>query len=134
MIAGQGHRPPAREAGPELLVLAKWEEFTGWFLGHTGRWPRSVRFTLCRRAQDHALDVAELLVVARYEPRRRRDHLKRVNLILERMRLLLRLAREMGAVSPKGFESSMRSIDEAGRMIHGWRKSLEATRAGRGGS
>ena len=64
-------RPPAREAGPELLVLANWEEFTGWLLEHTVRWPKSARFTLCQRVQNHALDVIELLVVARYEPKER---------------------------------------------------------------
>jgi hypothetical protein len=58
-------RPPAREAGPELLVLQRWEEFTGWLLAHTARWPKSARFTLCQRVQNHALDVTELLVVAR---------------------------------------------------------------------
>lgn len=132
MIPGQGTRPPAREAGPELLVLARWEEFSGWLLQHTGRWPRTVRFTLCRRVQEHALDVAELLVAARYDPRRRRDHLRRINLLLERMRLLLRLARGVGAASPRGFESAIRGVDEAGRMIHGWRKTLEARRGGKG--
>lgn len=57
-------RPPAREAGAELLVLARWEEHAAWLLQHTARWPKSARFTLCRRVQDHALEVAELLVVA----------------------------------------------------------------------
>jgi len=113
-----------------LLVLGRWEEFTGWLLQHTGRWPRSVRFTLCRRVQEHALEVAELLVVARYDPRRRRDLLRRTNLILERMRLLLRLARGMGVGSGKGFESAMRGLDEAGRMVYGWRRTLEAGRSG----
>jgi hypothetical protein len=42
-------RPAAKEAGPELLVLARWEEFTGWLLDHTGRWPKSARFTLTQR-------------------------------------------------------------------------------------
>ena len=61
MSAHLSHRPPAKEAGPELQVLARWEEFTGWLLEHTARWPRSVRFTLCQRIQNHALDVTEML-------------------------------------------------------------------------
>ena len=114
-------RPRARQADPELLVLARWEEFTGWLLQHTARWPRSARFTLCRRVQDHALDVAELLVVARYEARERGEVLARANLLLERMRLLLRLARAANVMSGRGFESAVRGLDEVGRMIHGWR-------------
>ncbi|MCP3920022.1 MAG: four helix bundle protein [bacterium] len=117
-------RPPARETGPELLVLARWETFTAWLLAHTGRWPKTARFTLVQRLQNHALDVAEHLVVARYEPSRRRAVLHEANLLLERMRLLLRLARENGVQSRSGFESAARGLDEVGRMLHGWRRSL----------
>ncbi len=123
------HRPPARRAGPELLVLARWEEFAGWLLSHTARWPRSVRFTLCRRVQDHALDIAELLSTARYEPRERQATLRRVNLGLERMRLLLRLARGTGAMPARGFETALRGLNETGRMVHGWRTTLRTTGA-----
>ena len=125
-------RPPAREAGPELLVLAKWEEFTGWLLAHTSRWPKSARFTLCQRVQNAALDVAEMLVVARYEPRARVRTLRRCNLTLERMRLLLRLARAAGVMPPAGFESAMRGLDETGRMLHGWRERAERETPRRG--
>jgi len=118
-------RPPAREAGPELLVLQRWEEFCGWLLAHTGRWPKSSRFTLCQRVQNHALDVVELLVVARWEPRIRRRSLRQANLLLERLRHLFRLARGSGVMLPSGFESGMRGLDETGRMLGGWRKTLE---------
>lgn len=63
--------PPAAEAGPELLVLQKWEAFTGWLLNHTGKWPKAARFTLTQRLENHALDVTEMLVEARYERRLR---------------------------------------------------------------
>jgi len=117
-------RPSARAAGPELQVLAKWEDFTGWLLLHTARWPRWSRFSLCQRVVDHALDVSMALVDARYEPARRAELLRRANLALERMRLLLRLARASGLSSTRGFESAVRGVDEAGRMIHGWRVAI----------
>jgi len=85
-------RPPAAEAGPELLVLQKWETFVGWFLHHTGKWPKHARFTLTQRLENHALDVTELLVQARYEPKQRANLLRTVNLRLERMRFLCRIA------------------------------------------
>jgi len=123
------NRPAAREAGPELLVLAKWEEFTGWLLEHTARWPKSARFGLVRRVDDHALDVTELLIVARWEPRERRRALREVNLRLERMRFLLRIARSKSIMPSSGFETAMRHVDEAGRMLHGWLEKLEAKEA-----
>lgn len=52
------NRPAAREAGHELLILAKWEEFTGWLLEHTAKWPKSARFGLedCSRYISALLD------------------------------------------------------------------------------
>ncbi|MHC4955544.1 MAG: diversity-generating retroelement protein Avd [Planctomycetota bacterium] len=113
-----------RDAGPELLVLAKWEELTGWLLDHTNRWPKSVRFTLSQRVQNHVLDIVELLVVARYDRAARPENLREVNLRLERLRFLFRLARRAKVSPSRGFEAAMRGLDETGRMIHGWRKSL----------
>src|SRR5262245_47663976 len=69
------------EAGPELLVLAKWEECTGWLLQHASNWPESVRFGLVQRADDHGLDVTELLIVVRFEPKERRLTLREVTYI-----------------------------------------------------
>lgn len=120
------NRPPAREAGPELLVLAKWEEHGAWLFQHAARWPKSARFTFCTRVQDLVLEVAELLVVARYEPGERRALLRRANLLLERLRVLLRMARATGISAPRGFESALRGIDEVGRMLHGWRERVGA--------
>ena len=117
-------RPPAAEAGPELLVLQKWETFVGWFLHHTGKWPKHARFTLAQRLENHALDVTELLVQARYEPRGRSRLLHDVNLRLERMRFLCRIAKDSRVEHEKGFESTMRGLDECGRMVHGWRVAL----------
>jgi len=121
-------RPGPKPAGPELLVLAQFEEFTGWLLTRTTRWPKSVRFTLTQRLENHALDVVEQLVVARYQRRGRRPRLDQVNLVLERMRHLLRLALAAGACPPTVFEKAMRELDTAGRMLHGWRTALRLER------
>ncbi len=117
-------RPRAREAGPELLVLARFEEGTRWLLDHTARWPKHARFTLTQRVENHALDIVELLVHARYEPRGRAARLGDVNLRLERMRFLFRLAHHTRVMHAAGFETAMRWLDESGRMLFGWRQAL----------
>jgi hypothetical protein len=122
MIAASKRKPT--EAGPELLVLAKWEEFTSWFLARTARWPKTVRFTLTQRLENNCLDIAEQLVIARDDRLQRPKLLKDINLCLERLRLLLRLAKQREVMANKSFESAMRQIDEVGRMLHGWRQSL----------
>jgi hypothetical protein len=117
-------RPPPRPADTNLLLLARWEEFSGWLLDRTAKWPKSARFTLTQRIENHALDVTEELIAARYQKRDRRQRLDDVNLRLERMRFLFRLALRARACPHRVFESSMRSLDEVGRMLHGWRSAL----------
>lgn len=117
-------RPPPKPAGPELLVLAHFEEVTAGLFQATNRWPKSVRFTLSQRLQNQALDVTGLLVSARYEPKSRIAALRECNLVLEKMRFLLRLARNTGIDGNRSFERLVSDLDETGRMIHGWRVSL----------
>ncbi|MCA9712603.1 MAG: four helix bundle protein, partial [Myxococcales bacterium] len=119
-------RPRAREAGAELRALADWEAFVPWLLDHCARWPRAARFSLTQRLENHSLDVLELLVVARYQPRQRGSTLREANLVLERMRFLCRVASARGIMSARAFEKASRDIDEAGRMLHGWRQRLGA--------
>jgi hypothetical protein len=123
MSSSPFERARPKPAAPELLLLQKWEEFTGWFLGRTSRFPKNLRFTLTQRLENHALDVTELLVLARYRRESRRDRLDEANLLLERMRFLLRLALERNALSSGTFEGALRRLDEAGRMLHGWRRT-----------
>lgn len=114
-------RPAPRQAGPELLLLARFEEFTGWLFDRTAKWPKCARFTITQRIENAALDVVEELVLARYQRGGRRARLDAVNLRLERMRHLFRLALAARACPHNVFESAMRSLDETGRMLHGWR-------------
>ena len=78
---------------------------------------------------NHALDVTEMLVVARYDPRKRRSLLELTNLLLERMRFLFRIARKGNVMPKRGFEVTMRGVDETGRMLYGWRSTLEQRRS-----
>ena len=111
-------------AGPELLCLQKWEEATGWLLEHTAKWPKSARFSFVQKVDNQALAVLEALVAARYEPGQRRNLLREVNLRLEQLRFLLRMARGRQVMPAAGFEVAMREIDAVGRMVHGWRVAI----------
>jgi hypothetical protein len=117
-------RPPARTAGPELLCLQKWEDTAGWLIESTARWPKSARFSLVQKVDNHAVDIVEMLVVARYEPGLRRKLLRTINLRLERLRFLLRIARTRNVMPADKFETAMRGVDELGRMVHGWRVAI----------
>ena len=108
---------------PEVFV--HWEEFVGWLLDRTERFPKRLRFTLTNRIDNLALDIFESLIAARYS-RARAPLLADVNLKLETLRLLLRLARNRRVMDSGSFEHACRRIDTAGRMVGGWLKHSQA--------
>lgn len=114
---------PADE--PALLVL--WERVVGDLLDRTARFPKAVRFTFASRIDNLALDILEQLAEARWAPLdRRRELLLRADLCLVRLGVLLRLAHDRRYLDTGGFEHVVRATDEAGRMLGGWRKHLDA--------
>ncbi len=100
-------------------VFAHWERFIGWLLQRTEKFPKRVIFTFRTRIDNLALDVHERLIEARYT-RDRTPLLSRINLDLEKLRLLLRLAHDQHLLDPRAFSFACGEIDTAGRMVGGW--------------
>jgi len=105
----------------ELSVVTKTYDFTLWLLPHVARFPREHRFTLGDRMEEGSLAILELLVEAAYT-RDKRDLLKRANLRLERLRYLVRLAKDLHLISIKQYEFAIRSMQSIGAEIGGWAK------------
>jgi len=102
---------------PALFV--HWEAFVGWLMDRTTGFPKRIRFTLTGRIDNLALDVHEGIVEARYT-RERQPILRRINLDLEKLRLLLRLAHDRRFLDHRSFSHACAEIETAGRMVGGW--------------
>ena len=63
----------------------------------------------------------ELIVEAIYT-KDRRPILNRINLILEKQRVLFRMSHDRRFISTSQYEHVSRAIEEAGRMVGGWKK------------
>jgi len=113
-----------QEQNEDLPVFVRWMEFLKWLLPTTEKFPRRVRFTFADRIDVLALDVVEDLVEARYT-RNKHEILKRANLRLEKIRILLRLSHEQKFISHDSFAFAVRAINETGRMLGGWMKQQE---------
>jgi len=114
----------ADPAAPALLV--HWERAVGEILDRTGRFPKSARFSFAARIDGLALDVLERLVRARWARRdRKAPLLEAADADLAVMRTLLRLAFDRRLIDRGGLEQVSRQVDEAGRMLGGWRRSVE---------
>ena len=111
-------RDNARRTGP---ALEKTYQFVLWLVPTVEKFPRNQRFLLGDRIQTTVLDVTEGIVEATYSAQSA-PILRQVNLALEKLRLLFRLAKDLRYLDLRRYEFAARSIDEIGRLIGGWIK------------
>ena len=102
-------------------LFVHWYKTLDWILSTVERFPRSARFTLGSRLADASLDTMELITEAIYT-RSRKQILDRINLCIEKQRVLFRIATDRRYLSLKQHEHIARALDEAGRMAGGWRE------------
>ncbi len=109
----------SRQTAP---VLEKTYQFMLWLIPTVDKFPRAQKFLLGDRIQSSALDVLEGLVEAAYT-KGREPILVRVNLGLEKLRYLFRLAKDLHYLDLRRYEFAARALDEIGRMVGGWIKA-----------
>lgn len=109
------------------IVFAHWESFTVWLFQRTAGFPKRLRHSLTHRIEQTALDIHGALIEARYGVARI-EALESANLDLEKLRLLLRLARDLGSMPHASADCAFEQVDEAGRMVGGWLKHAREAR------
>lgn len=102
-------------------LFVHWQQTLDWILDTTERFPQKVRFTLANRMADLSLDILEGIVEAVYQ-RDRGAILRKINLNLEKLRVLFRLCFQRRYISAKQFEYISQQLNEAGKMTGGWLK------------
>lgn len=90
--------------------------------------PRSQKFLLADRLETKVLDVLDISVGAYYSPRSEKAlMLKKANLSLEQIRYLVRLIHELRYINHERYGVISERVNEIGRMIGAWNKSLGST-------
>jgi hypothetical protein len=106
-------------ARQDYPVYVHWYRTLDPILSRAEAFPRNARFSLGSRVADAGMDVMEGIVRAIYT-RDRGPILAEVNMKLEWLRVLFRIAHDRRYLSTKQYEDLARRIDEAGRMVGGW--------------
>lgn len=100
-------------------IVTKAYDLLLWLVNHVGKFPRSHRFVLGERIETAMLDVLMLLVEAAYA-REKVASLQRANLELEKLRILIRLGKDLGFTSVKQYEYVAEQLVTLGQQIGGW--------------
>ena len=108
-------------ATEDYPLYVHWYKTLHWILDCAERLPKKVRFSLASRITDLSLEVLELIVEAIYQ-KERVMVLRKINLNLEKLRVLFRFCFERHYLSVKQYEFISRALNESGKMTGGWIK------------
>lgn len=116
---------PARGAARAGIALERCTMYITWLVPVLDKFPRSQRFLLGDRLQSLALDLVEALIEAQWQPRPRAALLQ-ANLLLDKQRLLWRVAYNLRHADVRRYEHALRELDEIGRRVGAWLKKAGA--------
>ena len=103
----------------EIPAVTKLYDIILWLLPQVEKFPRDCKFTIGDRIVNNLLDSLETLIEAVYT-KERQHLLRKLNLHLEKLRYLVRVSKDVRALSLKKYEYVFGEINELGKMIGGW--------------
>jgi hypothetical protein len=103
-------------------IVEKHYQLILWLLPKMANYPKDQRFLLADRTERMLLDILEMLIEAVYS-KERRPILLKVNLKLDALRFMMRLAFDMQYISVAQYNHFSQRTLEIGRMVGGWLKA-----------
>jgi len=106
----------------ELKLFQKAYDYYEWLYPHLKNFPKSERFLLVQRIEDALLDLLASIVMARKDDTE--SNLRRADVALEKLKVFLRLSKDLEFISIGQYEESSERVTEIGRLLGGWQSSL----------
>ncbi|MEA3350047.1 MAG: diversity-generating retroelement protein Avd [Chloroflexota bacterium] len=104
-------------------IFSKTYDLVKWLIPATVKFPRQQRFVLAQAIQQDALRFQGLLIEAVHSSRPA-NKLAAADAELDKLRTHIRLARDLGLLSPGQYQHVAKMLTEVGKLIGGWKKSL----------
>ncbi len=104
-------------------IFTRTYDLLRWLFPLTVKFPRQHRFVMAAKLQRTGFKFQDRLIKAAYsaEPLPR---LKKADVTLTKLRLYLRLSRDLELISLGQYAHGIRMVSEIGRLLGGWQKSL----------
>ena len=117
------------KAGETTLYVRAYD-LTKWLIERGQRFPKNQRFVIGARLQTATLDLLDMVSLGLLQREDRPQRLRKADEALARIRIAVRLSRDLGVLSERQAEHAGREIAEVGRMLGGWRRRLSVSHAG----
>jgi len=110
----------------DLPIIQKIYDFYRELYLTVEKMPKKDKYTLGEKMQSATLNLTELLISAGYEEKIKKTiYLDRAAVKLDLIKILVRLGQDLKAVPTNKYLSLEEKLQEIGRMLGGWIKSLK---------
>jgi four helix bundle protein len=106
-----------------LAIFEKTYDLILWIYPTVNKFPKSQRFVLGQHIENTTLELLEGIIEANNE-RNKAFYLKKLSLKLDKLRILIRLSKDFKFISIRQYEFVSGHINEIGKMLGGWIKSI----------
>jgi len=105
-----------------LIIYQKQYDFALYLFPIVDRFPKHEKFVFCTHIKSCVLDITRLIIQAN-KTRHKRSLLYNIDVKIEELKFLLRLAHDRKYLAHNSYEHSSKLILEIGRLLGGWIKS-----------
>ena len=109
----------------ESPIFTQTYDLLRWLLPLAQQLPRVHRAGLARQMPDAGFRLQRLLLRSAKRPDAAQELLREADATLAELRLLLRLARDLHAISFGQYEEGARRTTEIGKLLGGWMRAVE---------
>lgn len=102
----------------KLVIFKKTYELIVWCHPVLLKFPKSQKFTLAQQISNSLIDFLKLLIQANY-CRNKAPYLSQASIELDKLRFIVRLAKDLKFISIKKYGEFMEKMNEVGKLLGG---------------
>lgn len=108
----------------DLVIFRKSFEYLVWLRPTVQRYAKVHKYSLGIETEQCAIALLRCIIRANYEEDKTED-IKKAVVEYETQRIFIRLGFEYKLLSERQFEYASKLLDEIGRLLRGWQKSMK---------
>lgn len=111
----------------EIKILPMVYDSILWMAPKIVNYPKKYKFSIGDRIINTQLELIDQIIDAKYATSGKKKHfLRKANLLLEKLRYLIRLSKDLHCLSLKAYEFISKQLNEIGKMVGGWENQQKA--------
>lgn len=110
-------------------IINYFYDFLVYIIPQLDKFPRRQKFLIADKIENSLLQIFDNIIAAYYSRDDKKiNYLIENNIILERVRFLIRLSKDLNFISVSKYGYISERLNELGKMIGGWIKSIDEKR------